>query len=194
MKKLIAILFLCSVSVSAQLIQKKDGTKIDVSGGTIHVEPGNKRLAYLLKDSKKEMHVKFNELDQATWGDFLFRIFVIDGKNRGFYVVTESEDKVLVTTKRVRIKSRGGFESTYTHYDVAVLDKQNKILEELSFTDENNEKKSAERAQVIPLVKKYFPDCPRITERAAAFESPASDTRNNTILVLLNDPTFINCN
>ena len=117
---------LWSIGVSAQMIQKKDGSKIDVSGGTIHVEPGNKRLTYFLKDNKKEMHVKFKELNQATWGDFVFKTFVIDGKDKGFYVVAESPTKTLVTTKRVRIKSRGGFESTYTHYEVAVLDKQNK--------------------------------------------------------------------
>lgn len=193
MKKLFPFVFFLSISVSAQVIVKNDGTKIDVSQGTIHVEPGNKRLTYFLKDSKKELHVKFRELDKATWGDFVFRTFTIDGKEKGYYVVAETASKTLVSTKRTRIKSRGGFESTYTHYEVAVLDKQSKIVEELSFTDENNEKKSAERGKVIPMIQRHFSDCPKLTERATAFESPPNDTKNNTILVFLNDPVFVKC-
>lgn len=193
MKKLLSLLFLACISVSAQTIVKKDGTEINVSQGTIHVEPGNKRLTYFLKDSKKELHVKFKELDRANWGDFIFRTFTIDGKEKGYYVVAETASKTLVSAKRTRIKSRGGFESTYTHYEVAVLDKQNKVVEALSFTDENTDKKSAERGKVVPMISTHFHDCPKLTERAGAFESPPNDTKNTTILVFLNDPVFVKC-
>lgn len=193
MKKLLLFVSFLSLNISAQTIQKKDGSTIDVSGGKIHVEAGNKRLTYFLKDSKKEWHVKFKELDKAVFDDMVFKTFTIDGKAKGYYVVAESESKTLVTSKRTRIKSRGGFESTYIRYELAVLDKQNKVLEELVFTDENNEKKSAERAAVLPLIKRHFSDCPKLVERASAFESTPTDTKNNTILVFLNTPTNIKC-
>lgn len=192
MKKLVLFLCLASFNAGAQsLIQKKDGSKITAE--TVHVEPANKRISYFLKDNKKELHVKFNDLDQASWGDFIFKTFTIEGKTKGFYVVAESKTKTLVTTKRVRIKSRGGFESTYTHYEVAVLDKQNNTLEDLSFTDENSDKKAVERSKVVPMVKTHFPDCSKLIEKVSAFESPASDTKNTTILVFLNDPVQVKC-
>lgn len=184
---------LCSLGIQAQSIQKSDGTNIDVTDGKIHVEPGNKRLVYFLKDSEKEQRVKFADLKEAKWGDFVFRTFTIEGKAKGYYVVAETASKTLVAIKRMRIKSRGGFESTYTHYEVAVLDKQNKIVDELSFTDENTDKKSVERSKVIPMIQKHFADCPKLIERASAFESANSDAKNTTILVFLNDPTFVQC-
>lgn len=193
MKRLLLFVSFLSLNISAQTIQKKDGSRIDVSGGKIHIEAGNKRLTYFLKDSKKEFHVKFNELDKALFDDQLFKAFTIDGKTKGYYVIAETESKILVSTKRTRIKSRGGFESTYNHYEVAVLDKQNNILEELVFTDENTDKKSAERAQVLPMIQKHFADCPKLIERASAFESPSSETKNRTILVFLDTPTYIQC-
>ncbi|MFT3794498.1 hypothetical protein [Flavobacterium sp.] len=193
MKKLLLFVSLLGLTVSAQTIQKKDGSKVDVSGGTIHVEPGNKRLTYFLKDSKKAAHIKFKNFDQATWDDFIFKTFVIDGKTKGYYVVAESEGKTLASSKRTRIKSRGGFESTYNLYQVAVLDQQNKVIEELIFTDENTDKKSAERAAVLPLIKKHFAGCPKLIERASAFESPSGETKNRTILVFLDTPTYVKC-
>lgn len=191
MKTWLLLLVLASLPVGAQnLIEKKDGTKIEAE--TIHVEPGNKRIVYFLKDNKKEMRVKFTELKQALWNGLVFKTFTIEGKDKGFYVIAESGGKTLVSSKRTRIKSRGGFESTYNHYEVAVL-QQNNAIESLSFTDENSDKKAAERSKVIPLIQTHFGQCPKLTEKVSAFESPASDTKNTTILVLLNDPVFVQC-
>lgn len=191
MKTWLLILILATLPVGAQnLIEKKDGTKIEPE--TIHVEPGNKRIVYFLKDSKKEMRVKFTDLKQAIWNGLVFKTFSVDGKDKGFYVIAEAGGKTLVSSKRTRIKSRGGFESTYNHYEVAVL-QQGKIVESLSFTDENSDKKAGERAKVIPMVKGHFTQCPKLAEKVSAFESPASDTKNTTILVLLNDPVFVKC-
>lgn len=191
MKTWLLLLVLASLPIGAQnLIEKKDGTKIEPE--TIHVEPGNKRIVYFLKDSKKEMRVKFSDLKQALWNGLVFKTFAIQGKDKGFYIIAESNGKTLVSTKRTRIKSRGGFESTYNHYEVAVL-QQNNVLESLSFTDENTDKKATERSKVIPMVKAHFGQCAKLTEKMAAFESPASDTKNTTILVLLNDPVLVKC-
>lgn len=183
---------LFSLGVCAQSIQKKDGSTLDISGGQIHVEAGNKRLAYFLKDSKKTQYVKFKELDGATWNGFKFKMFEVGGKRIGFYVIGESGGKTLVANKRIRIKSRGGFESTYTRYEVAVLQGGNAI-ESLSFTDENSDKKATERSKVIPMIVKHFPDCQPLIDKAKAFESTGSDTKNSTILVLLNDPIYVDC-
>lgn len=138
------------------------------------------------------MRVKFSDLKQALWNGLVFKTYVIDGKDKGFYVIAESGGKTLVSSKRTRIKSRGGFESTYNHYEVAVL-QQNNVVESLSFTDENTDKKSTERSKVIPMARTHFGQCPKLTEKLSAFESPASDTKHTTILVLLNDPVLVKC-
>jgi hypothetical protein len=193
MKKIVLLLLLTSLNILGQSIKKKDGGTVDVSGGQIHVEAGNKRLAYILKDSKKPQYIKFNELVEATLGDFVFRTFVIDGKEKAYYVVAQGKDKTLVTIKRTRTKSRGGFETAYTHFELAVIDKQNKALEELTFTDVNNDKQIGERGKIIPMIKSQFFDCPKLIEKISAFESPSSDTKNETILVFLNDPVYVKC-
>jgi|GEM_PF-2407095 len=192
MKKIAALFLLIGLNVFGQSIQKKDGSTVDISGGQIHVEAGNKRLAYFVKASKKAQYVKFKDLDQATWGDFKFKTFEVGGKRNGYYIIAQNAGKTLVSNKRIRVKSRGGFESTYTHYEVAVLEGQ-KTLETLSFTDENSDKKAAERSKVIPMIKAHFADCAKLMEKATAFESPSSDTKNSTILVFLNEPTWIEC-
>ena len=195
MNKLLLILFFLSVNGFAQqFFQKKDGTKITVADNSIHIEPGKKRIGYLLPDSKKEMHVSYKVLDFASYGDFFFKTFPVDKKDIGFFVLAAHNGKTLLTTKRTRIKSRGGFESTYTHYDVLVIDKSNNVLENLSFTDEKNDRNTADRAKVIPMIKNHFAACKNVVEKAALFESPASDDKNLTVLVLLNDPKNIKCN
>ena len=194
MKKLALLLIITSVNCFAQqFIQKKDGTKINVLENSIHIEPGNKRIGYLIGDNKKKMHVSYKDLDFAIYGDFLFKTFLIGKKNIGFFVVAESNGKKLLTTKRTRIKSRGGFESTYTHYDVVVLDKSDLVIESLSFTDEKNNRNTADRSKVIPMIQSHFPECKQLIEKAILFESPPSDDKNATILVFLNDPKNIKC-
>ena len=193
MKTIAWLLLFAGLNVFGQSIQKKDGTTIDLTGGNIHVEAGNKRLVYFQKDSKVEQRVKFKNLNQATWGDFRFKTFDINGKLKGYYIIAENAGKTLLSSKRIRIKSRGGFESSYTHYEVVVLDAQNRILDAVSFTDENTDKKAIERGKVAPMIKNHFANCSKLVEKATAFESPPSDTQNTMILVLLNEPTFVKC-
>ena len=177
----------------AQSIQKKDGSTIDLAGGKIHVEAVNKRIVYFEKDSKKEQRVKFKDLKQASWDDFVFQTFEIAGKTRGYYVVAQQNGKSLLVSKRTRVKSRGGFESTYTHYEMAIVDAQSAMVDALEFTDENTDKKIGERAKIIPMIETHFAGCTKLIEKTRAFESPASDTQNKTILVLLNEPTLVKC-
>ena len=193
MTKLALLLLFAGLNVLGQSIRKNDGTTIDVAGGEIHVEAGNKRLTYFQKDSKVAQRIKFKDLNQATWSDFKFKTFAIDGKPKGYYIIAEDGGKTLACAKRIRIKSRGGFESTYTQYEVVVLDAQNKILDAGSFTDENTDKKATERGKVIPMIKSHFAACPKLVETVTAFESPPSDTKNTTILALLNEPTIVKC-
>lgn len=174
----------------AQTITLKDGSKIDAD--KLHIEPGNKRVTYWLKDDPKMHKVKFSVLQQTENNGSIFRMVDIDGKPRGVYIIADANGKQLVSTKRVRIKNRGGFESTYTHYEVMVLE-QGRAVEALSFTDDNKAEKANERAKVIPMIERHFAGCPKLVERAKAFESTSADAQHKTVLVLLNEPTFVDC-
>lgn len=196
MKKLLLLLLLLSANAFAQqFIQKKDGTKIIVADGSIHIEPSNKRIGYLLKDDQKEYHVKFKELDFASYGETLFKTFTVNKKAKAFFVIAENSGKTLVLNKQKRVKSRGGFESSYVHYELGVLDASgNYVSKVLSFTNENNSNSSTEtRGKIIPMIKEQFADCPKLIEKITLFESPPTDTKNAMILVFLDTPVLVKC-
>ncbi len=191
MKKIAWLLLLCGLNTMGQSIEKKDGTKIDVSGGRIFVEPGNKRLIYFEKDSKKAQRIKFKDLRQAAWKDTRFATFEVEGKPDGYYILAEHGGKKLLLHKRTRVKSRGGFESAYTRYALIAYD--NAVRSSIVFTDENTDDNIAKRASVLSWIQANFPDCAKLTERTAAFESPQSDDKHRTVLVLLNEPVYVPC-
>ncbi|HMI06562.1 MAG TPA: hypothetical protein VK528_03375 [Flavobacterium sp.] len=196
MKKLLLFLLLLGANAFAQqFIQKKDGTKIIVADGSIHIEPSSKRIGYLLKDDQKEYHVKFKELDFASYGETLFKAFTVEKKTKGFYVIAENNGKTLVLNKQKRVKSRGGFESSYVHYELGVLDAAGNYAGEiLSFTNETSNTSAETRSKIIPMVKAQLADCPKLLEKIVLFESPPSDTKNTMILVFLDTPVLVKCN
>lgn len=186
MKSVVASLLFAVVPMTAQsLIVKKDGSRVEAE--SVHIEAGNKKISYKLKDDSKTYKIKFKEVKEATWGDFIFQTLTLDSKEDGYYLMGQEQGKKLLVRKRIRIKSRGGFESNYVHHEVFVTDAQNRVIEALSFTDENNEKKAAARAKVIPMVQQHFASCKDLVQKFALFEG------GDKILVLLNEPTFTAC-
>lgn len=192
----ILLLFFLTVSlnvVSQELIHKKDGTKITVSDGATRIESSRKKIAYRLNGDQKVYRIKFKDLNFASYGGFLFRTFTVNKKVKGYFVLSEHNNKTLVSSRQIRTKSRGGFESTYSFYEIAVLDNESNVVQTLSFSDENSEKNIVARSQVIQMIKDHFGDCQRLLERVSLFESPSSDSKNTTILAFMNDPKNVNC-
>lgn len=194
MNKLLLVFLIFSLNaVSQEVIQKKDGTKITVDDGSIRIESSRNKIAYLMKGDQKVYRVKFKDLDYASYGGFLFKTFIVNKKVKGYFVISEHKNKVLVSSRQTRIKSRGGFESTYSFYEIAILDKEGNVVETLSFSDENSEKSIAARGQVILMIKNHFSDCSKLLERVSLFESPSTDIKKTTILAFINDPKNVNC-
>lgn len=195
MKKLILLLLIFGkTSFAQEFIQKKDGTKTDVSNGSIYIESDRNKVAYLLKDDKKVRYVKFKDLDYASYGGILFKSFLIDKKQSGYFVISEYSGKTLVTSKQTKIKNRGGFESTYSQYKILVLNTENQIMETLSFTDTNSVTSIGNRSNVVSMIKNHFSGCSELMERVSLFESPASDLEHTIVLTFMNDPKLVNCN
>jgi len=194
MKNLFLMLCLLSVSAFSQpFIQKKDGSKIAVLENSIHISPNHKRLYYKLPDVEKEQRLKFSAIEAARFADYYFKTFAVNKKTKGFYVLAEANGKTLATIKYGKIISRGGFESVLDFYELVVLDANSNLLTSISFSANNSDKNSKERAGVNALIQTHFPDCPKLLEKAKLFESIASDENHRMIMTFLDVPTFINC-
>jgi len=190
------LLFLCLVTLNAfsqSVIQMKDGSKITVKDQSIHVSPNSKKIHYKLSDVEKEQKVKFSAVDFAKFDEHYFKIFTINKKTKGYYILAEANGKTLATIKSGKVISRGGFESVLDFYDLLVLDKENNIVEQLTFTGNNSEKSIESRSKVLSIIQTHFQDCPKLLEKAKLFESNASDTNNRMIMTFLDVPTYVSC-
>lgn len=194
MKNLLLLLCLCTInSFSQSFIQLKDGSKITVKDQSVHISPNRKKIHYKLPEAEKEQKIKFSAVDFVKFEDYYFKTFTIDKKTKGYYILAEASGKKLVTIKYGKVISRGGFESVLDFYDLLVLDKENKVIDQINFTGNNSEKSIESRARMQTLIQNYFPDCPKLLEKAKLFESNPSDTNNRMIMTFLDVPSNISC-
>jgi len=194
MKKFLLLIGLFSINAFAQnVIETKSGTKINPLENSIHIDANGKKIYYKLPDVVKEQKLKFSDLNTANFGDYRFKSFVIDKKSKAYYVLAEDKGKTLATIKTSKVISRGGFESILDFYELVVLDANSNLLASLSFSANNSDKNITERAGVNAFIEQYFPDCPKLLEKAKLFESNASDTTNRMIMTFLDIPIFIYC-
>lgn len=194
MKKLLLLIGLISINAFAQnAIETKSGTKINPVENSIHVDANGKKIYYKLPDVAKEQKLKFSDLNTANFGDYRFKSFTINKKSKAYYVLAEDKGKTLATIKTSKVISRGGFESVLDFYELVVLDANANLLASVSFSANNSDKNSKERAGVNNFIQTHFPDCSKLLEKAKLFESNASDTNNRMIMTFLDVPIFINC-
>lgn len=194
MKNLLLSLCLLTLNAFSQpLIQLKDGSKIIAKEQSIHISPSNKKIYYQSSALEKKQKVKFSIVDFAKFEDYYFKIFTINKKTKGFYILAEANDKKLVAIKYGKVISRGGFESVLDFYELAVLNKENNIVENLTFTGNNSEKSIESRSKVQALIQNHFSGCPKLLEKAKLFESNPSDVNNRMIMTFLDVPVIINC-
>lgn len=194
MKKLLLLFGFFSIQIFAQTtIQLKDGTTIRPVENSIHIATTAKKIHYKLPNVDKEQKLKFKDLAVADFGAYRFKTFTIDKKQKAFYILAEANAKTLVTIKTSKVISRGGFESVLDFYELAVLDSNSNTVSHITFTSNNSEKSSNERAGVITFIQTHFPDCPKLLEKAKLFESNPSDKNHRMIMTFLDIPVFVNC-
>lgn len=194
MKKLLLLIGLISINAFAQnTIETKSGTKVIPIENSIHVDANGKKIYYKLPDVAKEQKLKFSDLNTANFGDYRFKSFAINKKSKAYYVLAEDKGKTLGTIKTSKVISRGGFESVLDFYELVVLDANANLLASISFSANNSDKNSKERAGVNAFIQTHFHDCPKLLEKAKLFESNSSDTNNRMIMTFLDIPIFVNC-
>ena len=194
MKKLLLLIGFFSMQIVAQTtIQLKDGTTINPVENSIHIAATAKKIHYKLPNVDKEQKLKFKDLAVANFGDYRFQTFTIDKKSKAFYILAEANGKTLVTIKTSKVISRGGFESVLDFYELAVLDANSNSVGNITFSSNNSEKSSNERAGVITFIQSHFADCPKLLDKAKLFESNPSDVNHRLIMTFLDVPVFVNC-
>lgn len=194
MKKLLLLISLFSMQIFAQTtLQLKDGTTINPVENSIHIAATAKKIHYKLPNVNKEQKLKFKDLATANFGDYRFKSFTIDKKQKAFYILAEANGKTLVTIKTSKVISRGGFESVLDFYELVVLDANSNVVGNITFSSNNSEKSSNERAGAITFIQTHFPDCPKLLEKAKLFESSPSDTNHRMIMTFLDVPVFESC-
>lgn len=194
MKKLLLFISFFSIQIFAQTtIQLKDGTTITPVENSIHIAATAKKIHYKLPNVDKEQKLKFKDLAAANFGDYRFKSFAIGKQQKAFYILAEANGKTLVTIKTSKVISRGGFESVLDFYELAVLDSDSNSVDQLTFSSNNSDKSSNERAGVIAFIQNHFPHCPKLLEKAKLFESNPSDKNHRMILTFLDVPTYISC-
>jgi len=179
--------------VAQTTIQLKDGTTINAVENSIHIAATAKKIHYKLPNVDKEQKIKFKDLAVANFGDYRFKTFTIDKKQKAYYILAEVNGKTLATIKTSKVISRGGFESVLDFYELVVLDANSNVLGNITFSSNNSEKSSKERAGVITFIQTHFPDCLKLREKAKLFESNPSDTNHRMIMTFLDVSVFMNC-
>ncbi|HEX8563980.1 MAG TPA: hypothetical protein VF676_13470 [Flavobacterium sp.] len=193
MMKLLLLLLLCNQAVSQDFIQKNDGTKRTIAKGSLHVSPANRAVFYQVPTSIEPISISYKDLDFARDGDRMFKVAMAGKKRRGFYILADRDGNQLgaLFTRRHAIK--GGFESPYIHYELAVIDSNGKVTKSMTFTDVNNEKNKNLRKEAISFMTANFPDCPNLRERLKLFSDLNDPDLNEALKAFFMDPYMTMC-
>ncbi len=192
MKSLFALLLLPFFCFSQDFIQLSDGSKITPIPNTIKVNASKNKLYYLMRGEEKEQCVKFKKIDSAAFGGFKFVGKKVEKRKNGYYVMAKSAENSLLMKKATRVKSRGGFETYYNRYEIAVLDKADNVLRILNFTDEATTSEAENRGMIASVVAEHFPDCTSLIERITLYES-ADSAMHKSVLKIFENPVFVDC-
>ncbi len=187
-----AAFLLLSNFISAQdLIITKNDT-ISAVEGSIHVALSGKKLMYTNAKTSEKTKVKVKDVISATFKDRRFVTYQIKNKIRGGFLLTENKDAKLIVLSSKRSVNKGGFDVPYMRYEISIV--RNGATKQLVFTDVNNERNIALRAEATKLIQNNFADCGTIIIRLKSFESDKKDIENPAITGLLENPYFTACN
>ncbi|MFD1603201.1 hypothetical protein ACFSJW_18895 [Flavobacterium artemisiae] len=198
MKNLFFLVFFFSLNFYSQnsFILKKDGTKIEISDKFNDFEIINidKRISYVIPGKTWEKYITYKDLDYASFGQYVFKSFIIEKKQKGYFVLAEDVDKRLVClVTSVTTQQGKSLYSTITYYDILVLDLNNNIIETLDFKGTNKSLGHVELRKKVPeLIKRNFKNCPKVIERMESFNT--NDEYFMDILGFFDSPVYLKCN
>lgn len=187
--------FFCYSQDEAYFVDKK-GKKTIIREDAIEVIGIDKRISYKLPGKTWEKYITFKDLDSLIFGDYYFKSFKIDKKDRAFFVLAEEGNRKLAgISYEVSTTSSSGRTSVHYYDYMYVIENDNTIIEDFFITDFRNKKNVEKRKSIPTLIKNYFPNCTDLLDRIDEITSDDSDEEKYlNILELVQNPIYIKCN
>jgi len=176
------------IAQDAFFVDRK-GNKTAMQESQVEVILIDKRISYKQVGKTWEKYVRFKDLKYAKWGNYVFKIFNLKGKekNLGYFVNAETKThKLLTIAVEVVTTSNTGFTTSYTQYVAIIIDSDDNVLENFKFT--KRDRYEEERARMVVAVNKYFVDCPKLLGTLNL-----GGQSEQGVFEIMEDPEYINC-
>ena len=194
MKKLYFFLFFFltfNLTFADSFIIKLDGSKSQIKSNSFRVNNLEKMIYYKLIDSDKEIKMNFKDFDYVVFGVNKFKTFKLNSSKEitGFFVLTETEDKMLITIPTQDPDS----DDNKINYVFHVIEKNMNIIESHNFNNLKNQKSSNARSEIYSKISFYFPNCTSLISRLSSYDKNTHSIDNLSILGFFNAPIFTEC-
>lgn len=185
------LFFSFNLTFADSFIIKADGSKSQIKSNSFRVNSLEKMIYYKLIDSDKEIKLNFKDFDYVVFGVNKFKTFRLNNSREitGFFVLTETEDKMLITIPTVDPESDG----KKVNYVFHVVDKNNNIIESHNFNNLKNQKNSNARSEIYSKISFYFSECINLINRLSVYDKNTHSIDNLSILSFFNAPVYIEC-
>ncbi len=194
MKKLYLFFFFFltfNLTFADSFIIKLDGSKSQIKSNSFRVNSLEKIIYYKLIDSDKEIKLNFKDFDYVVFGVNKFKTFRLNNSKEitGFFVLTETDDKMLITIPTADPES----DNNKVNYVFHVIDKNFNIIETHTFNNLRNQKSSNARSEIYSKISFYFPNCSSLINRLSSYDKNMHSIDNLSILGFFNAPVFTEC-
>lgn len=185
------LFFSFNLTFADSFIIKADGSKSQIKSNSFRVNSLEKMIYYKLIDSDKEIKLNLKDFDYVVFGVNKFKTFRLNNSREitGFFVLTETEDKMLITIPTVDPESDG----KKVNYVFHVIDKNYNIIESHNFNNLKNQKSSNARSEIYSKISFYFSECINLINRLSVYDKNTHSIDNLSILSFFNAPVYIEC-
>jgi len=213
---LFAVLFLNKGFSQNSYIETKKNGKISINDNSFEVFPADNIIEYKPDGNSKKETIKFKEIESALLGNYrLSRIKIENNDDKLYFLIVETSDKKLVgynnlvTSSSINPVMNQNTTRTNVAYTYFVINKENKVLEKLEFTDVYGDKPAQKREEVEQKIKSYFSKCPELMGRLAERDVKDIDFSNASktvqkaakrygegkanVPLMFNNPKYSNC-
>jgi hypothetical protein len=167
-KTYLIALFICSFAAAQDSIVKADGSRASIAGESVKFYFRQKQLTYANKGETIMQKVALKDLNRISYQGKRFQMLKVGNKLKGFYVLAQHDGLTLATLSKEITTSSGGFDQHYINHEILVLN-ANKIIDKVSFTENNDDKNIKKRIKAKQMIVLYFGDCIEVVERLAHF-------------------------
>ena len=162
------MLLIGSTAVAQDSIYKADGTRAAINGESVGFDFRRKNVTYANKGETAPQRLALKSLNKVSFQGKQFRMLKIGSKQRGMFVLAEHDGITLATLAKNVTTNTGGFNQRYVNHEVVVVS-ANKIIDRVSFTENNDDKNIKKRMKAKEMIALYFGDCVEVQERMAYF-------------------------